>query len=217
MGIINIGIDTAHDKRYSCVTIGFQKDVDSLYDKISVILAEKGKRGIIHFNTLSGKIRKSAKLPVYDALNISKARFLLFEHSRAYCRERKDYYLFFVPNSISQYLERELKGMYGVVVLEVDNDYFVSGVAGGTSRFVERLMKQVCFRLIGREVAVRKGKDNKFRAMIKQFNDNELKFVGFSSERSVSKSIQLADLCLGYFLFDRTGLDAKRFFIRKCG
>ena len=66
-------------------------------------------------------------------------------------------------------------------------------------------MAQLCFRLVGKQVKLRK--DGKIRATIKQPNQNVMDFIGYETNRTLSNAVQLSDLMLGYYFYDNKGLE----------
>ena len=205
MALMVIGIDTSHNKTYSCLSFGFKNDVNDVHNKVSRVLAKYGKTGTIHWQKLSGKIRKSAKNEIYEIIDNSPLNFYVFEHDKPRDTPKKDYYLLTVPNFISSYIERRLRGKFGTILIEGDNDYSIAGIENGTLRFIENFMAQLCFRLVGKQVKLRK--DGKIRATIKQPNQNVMDFIGYETNRTLSNAVQLSDLMLGYYFYDNKGLE----------
>jgi len=200
-----IGLDTSHNKTYSCLLFGFKNDINEVYNKISRVLAKHGRPGIIHWQKLSGKIRKAAKNEIYEIVNNSPLSFYIFEHDKPRDVPKNEYYLFTVPNFIASYMERRLRGKFGTVLIEADDDYTISNVKNSTLRFVENFIAQVCFRLIGKQIKLRK--DGKIRATVKHSNGNVLDFIGYETNRTLSNAVQLSDLILGYYFYDNKGLE----------
>lgn len=200
-----IAIDTSHNKTYSCVVFGFKNDIMETYKKISRVLAKHGKTGTIHWQKISSKIRKNAKNEIYDTINNSPATFYIFKHHKPLLIEKEKYYLNSVPNFIASYLERRLRGKYGTVLIEVDDDYLVSNVKNSSLKFTETLLVQLCFRLIGTFAKVRR--NGKLRATIKHTNGNVMDFICYITTRSLSEGVQLSDIVLGYYLYDSRGME----------
>jgi len=204
-----IAFDTSHNKTYSCVVFGFQNDIIDMYKNISIILAKYGKMGTFHWQRISNKIRKSAKNEIYEIINNSPVSFYIFKHQKPRLIDKNKYFLFSVPNFISSFLEKRLRGKFGLVKIEADDDYLIANVNNSSLKFVENFMNQICFRLIGTFVKIMK--DGKLRATIKHPNGNIMNFIGYVTNRSFSEGIQLSDLILGYYFYDNRGLNKIEF------
>jgi hypothetical protein len=211
MAVMNIGIDTSNNKEYSVVLFGFKSEVDALHGEISKILAGHGKTGAIHWRTISKKARDASRKSIYEAANNRRVYYNIARHRKPRDTSAKDYYLKYVPNALSGSVERILRGKYGHVAIEVDNDYEVKRIDNGTMVFTEAFLSRLCFRLVGEMVKVRKDNGRGFLATIKHPDGNILNFSAAPSSRQQSKAIQLADLVLGYYLYEKEGLE-KAFF-----
>jgi len=224
--VLIIAIDTSHNKKYSCVASGFLSDAEKLHNEIDRILLKYNQKGPFHWRKIPDKIRRSAKNEVYKAINSSNLHFTVFEHKKPFpadrteyyltfvpnSADRTEYYLTFVPNSIANIIERWLRNKFGTVLIKVDKDYEVKGIEKGSEKFVRTLLFQVGFRLVGTNIHIRKNRD--FTATIGFPNGNVLNFIASLSDRNLSKEIQLADLVLGYYLYDKTGIEKKVRFIK---
>jgi len=212
MARLIIAIDTSHNKKYSCVASGFLSDAEKLHNEIDRILLKYNQKGPFHWRKIPDKIRRSAKNEVYKAINSSNLHFTVFEHKKPFPADRTEYYLTFVPNSIANIIERWLRNKFGTVLIKVDKDYEVKGIEKGSEKFVRTLLFQVGFRLVGTNIHIRKNRD--FTATIGFPNGNVLNFIASLSDRNLSKEIQLADLVLGYYLYDKTGIEKKVRFVK---
>ncbi|MBI2543315.1 MAG: hypothetical protein HYW24_03955 [Candidatus Aenigmarchaeota archaeon] len=204
-----IWIDTSQNKSYSCVVSGSQKELDDLHKNVDVILVKHGRKGTFHWRTLRRNIRKSAQNEIIQLLKESKVHFNIFEHKPAFTVNDKEFYLKHVPNTISGSLDKWLEGKAGTVLVHVDKDYLVKEVKNSTKLFVANLIKRLCERLVG---PVKLRIDDAIRADLKHTNGNVMQFIGLVSSRELSKDIQLADITLGYYLYDKTALEEKVFF-----
>lgn len=211
MARLIIAIDTSHNKRYSCVVSGNMNELDILYKSIDTVLVKHNQKGPFHWRKLRKNVRISAKKELYELLNSSKLHFNIFEHKFPSNISSKDFFLKHIPNLVSGSLDKWLEGKGGVVLLHVDKDYVVKGIERSIEKFTENLIRRLCERLVG-PVTIRRDKD--ILATIKQFNGNILNFIGSVSSRNLSKGIQIADLVLGYYLFDRSDLENKVYFKR---
>lgn len=88
-------------------------------------------------------------------------------------------------------------GKYGTVVVESDRDFEVKGIQDTTLKFVYNFLSQMCFKLVGKPVTIRRQRDE-LRATVKFPNQNRLEFIGQVNQSANSKAIQLADIVLGY-------------------
>jgi hypothetical protein len=117
MALMIVAIDTSHNKTYSCVVFGFKNDILETYKQISKALAEQGKTGTIHWQKISSKIRRNVKNRVYEIINNSPVSFYIFKHHKPRLIEKEKYYLKSVPNFISSFLEKRLRGKFGSIYL----------------------------------------------------------------------------------------------------
>lgn len=207
--VLVITIDTSHNKRYSCVVSGKMRDLNELYKSIDNILIKLNQKGPFHWRRMRRKVRISAKKGIYELINNSKLHFNIFEHKFPGKISSKEFYLKHIPNLISKSLDKWLERKGGTVLLRVDKDYTVKGIEKSTERFTENLIRRLCERLVG-PVSIRRNKD--ILATIKQINGNILNFIGSVSSKEESKGIQIADLVLGYYLYDRVGIKNKVYF-----
>jgi hypothetical protein len=207
-----VAIDTSHQKKYSCVVSGFLSDAEKLHNEIDKILLKYNQKGPFHWRKIPDKIRRSTKNEIYKAINSSNLHFTVFEHKKPFSADRIEYYLTFVPNSIANIIERWLRNKFGTVLIKIDKDYEVKGVEKGSEKFVRTLLFQAGFRLVGTNIHIRKNRD--FTATIGFPNGNVLDFIASVSDRNLSKEIQLADLVLGYYLYDKTGIEKKVKFVK---
>lgn len=212
MALLTIAIDTSHNKRYSCVVSGFKNDVDKLHEDIDKVLVKHNQKGPFHWKSIPDEVRKSARSKIYKAVNSSKVYFTVFEHKKPFPADRAEYYLTYVPNSIANLVERWVRNKFGTVLIKVDQDYEVRGIRKGNEKFVRTLLFQIGFRLAGTDVRIRKNRD--FTATIGFPNGNKIEFIAGVSNRNISKEIQLADLILGYYLYDKIGIERKVRFIK---
>lgn len=200
-----IAIDSSYGKNYSCTVFGYENEIQNLHDEFS--LAMYGKKGrILHYSKTSNKIKKNAQRKIFQALQNTKVQFYIFEHKKPQQEERKNYYLTYIPNNITTCLHAKLMGRYGLIIVEADKDFEVTGVQNGTEKFVENFMFQLCFKLIGKPVKIRR-ESHELHSTVKFPNENKLNFIGRLSNRYNSKAIQLADIVLGYKLNNKIGLE----------
>lgn len=211
MPLLSVAIDTSHNKRYSCVISGSQKDLNDLYKAMDKIFVSYNEKGPFHWRRLRKNTKRSAESNVYKLINSTSLHFNIFEHKLPANISRKEFYLKHIPNAISSGLDKWLEGKDGTVIIHVDNDYLVKDIKDSTRRFIKNLIRRFCERLIG-PVKIRTNKD--VRATIKQMNGKILDFIGSVSSRSSSKGIQIADIVLGYYLYDKSGIEKKVYFKR---
>lgn len=209
MALLAIAIDTANNQRYSCVVSGNMRDLDALHKAVDKVLVSHNQKGPFHWRRLRRKVRISAQKDVYKLINDAELHFNIFDHTPPANVSSKDFYLKHIPNVISGSLDIWLEGKGGTIKIDVDEDYKVKGVEDSTGLFVQNLIRRLCERLVG-TITIRRNKD--FLATIKQFNGKFLNFIGSVSDRNLSKGIQLADLVLGYYLYDKAGIEKKVYF-----
>lgn len=210
---ITLAIDTSENKTFSCVVLGFQNEIDSLYREMSGIFEKYGRRGTLHWRKMTRDIRNPSKAPIVEALKKYNARLFVFEHPRLRNVPKKKFYTVDIPNKIAYHLEQHLRGKRGFVRIECDDDYFVEGLGErGTERFLENFLRQITFRLTGQNITIRKVKST-YRATIKQDGDI-LEFLALPAQSGNSRGIQIADIVLGLFKYYREGLEKKIIFRR---
>ncbi len=210
---LTLAIDTSENKTYSCVVLGFQNEIDSLYREMSRVFEKYGRRGTLHWRKMTRSVRNPSKAPVAEVIGKHKVKLFVFEHPRQRDVSKKKFYTVGVPNRIAYHLERHLRGKTGFVKIECDDDYFVGGLGEkGTERFLENFLRQITFRLAGGNVTIRKTK-NAYRATIKQ-DCGIMEFLALPVQSGNSRGVQIADIVLGLFGYYREGLDKKIIFNR---
>ena len=115
-------------------------------------------------------------------------------------------------HNISAFIHTKLLGKYGIVLIESDRDFEVRGIQDTTIKFVHNLLFQMCFKLVGKPVTIRRQRDE-LRATVRFPNQNRLELIGRVNRHVNSKAIQLADIILGYKLNTKKGLE--KVFYRK--
>lgn len=199
MAKLCVGIDTSRGKEYIGTVSGPEIKLNLLYEKISDTLRENGRVGkAIHWQDFTQDMKKSSKREVIKTLKeFDSVNFNIFETDRARGCPKKEYFLRKVPNEISRVFEDWLKGRDDDVDIQVDNDFRVKNVKRGTWVFSRKLLEQLCYRMIGTHVKVRK--NDVLLATVKHSNGNHMDLMAKCSNRFLSKEIELIDLVLGYF------------------
>lgn len=211
MAVKIIAIDSSFGGDYSCTLFGYESDIHELHDEISTAMF--GKKGcILHYAKISKKIKQNAQRKIFHAIQNTKVQFYIFEHKKPQGEERKNYFMIYVPNNITSFIHTKLIGRYGQIIVETDKDFEVKGVNNGTAKFIENFLQQMCYKLIGKPVVVRRD-GNEFHALVKFPNQNRLDFFGRINNSNNSKPIQLADIVLGYRLNNKLGME--KVFYRK--
>lgn len=201
-----IGIDSSNQIKYTGVVSGSFSDIDKVYNEIQKILKVEGVNPPYHWSKISRKVKDKTKNKVIESLNKSKLKFNIFLHKKTINIPRKEFYYFRIPRAISQNLENWLNSLKGSVEIEVDNDYNIKNHS--TEEFIESLVQQIGFRLIGKPVKVRK--EDKVKASIKQNDGGLLNLYGVVTDSKSSKGIQIIDITLGIFI-ERDGTNNKSF------
>ncbi len=206
---LQIGIDSAKYRKYLCMVSGFDSNVHKIFTKIDDILSKNGNRGTSHFRKLSKRVKKNSKQEIYKVIKSCSSNkedvglnIYMYEHPRPRGVNKKDFYLYSIPNSMSRDIERCLKGQGFKVNISVDDDYNVSK-HNGTQLFIENFLKLIGSRLVGKNVAVRNPKENLYRATIKHLNGQKMELYGEVANFKYSKITKLADLVMGFYLFAR--------------
>ncbi len=198
MALMLIAIDTSFGARYSCTVFGFEREINKLHSEISSAMYGREKC-YLHWSKTSKKIRKKARKEIGDSIRRSRVQFYIFEHKKPQGVRRKEYFLTYVPNSISSHIHTKLMGKFGVVIVEADRDFEIKNISNATMKFVQNFLFQICFKLVGKPVTIRR-ENQVLKATVKFPNQNKLGFVGRINTSRNSKAIQLADIALGYYL-----------------
>lgn len=211
MALKIIAIDTSYACRYSCTVFGYEREINELHEQISRAMYGKSDC-LLHWAKTSKKIKQKAKRKVFNSVKNSRVQFYVFEHKRPQGEKKKNYFLTYVPNNISSYIHTKLMGRYGVIIVEADRDFEIKGIPNTTLNFIRNFLFQICFKLVGKAVTIRKD-GQELKATIKFPNKNKIEFIGRTNTNSNSKAIQLADIVLGYKLNTKKGLE--KVFYRK--
>jgi hypothetical protein len=209
-----IAIDTAKQLRYSGALSGNKEEIDEFYKALSKIFAKYNIRPPFHWNKLRKEIRDQARKDITLLVNSSKLKFNVFSHEKPKCVRKRDFYLIEVPNIMSQHFENWVRHLNGSLDVIVDDDYTVSDIHDGTSRFLEKFIKQLCSRIAGTYIDVRK-ENNKIKATIKHAKGNKIFIYGYKSDINSSKEIQIIDIVIGYVIEKSDDIDETKLFFRK--
>jgi len=194
-------IDSSTQLVYTGVISGYPSDVDALYDDFERIFRENNVAHKFHWSKLSRKTRSKMKKPLIKALKkAKKVKFNVFQHRKPNNIEKKEWYLRRIPTKVAQRLEGWLEGKGGKIELIVDDDYNVVKGGQGTKNFIEALIRQTSWRLINKDVKIRK--EEKIKATIKQTNGNILS-IHASVANKESKWIGITDVYLGIYASEK--------------
>ena len=196
-----IGIDTANNKKYSCMVSGYDTHINNTFSEIDSILYGLGHRGPLHWREIRSPIRKKAAKTVCKVFNNSKLYFFVFQHKKPKKANRKQYYLNHVPNRMTSYLDQYLRNAKtDTIILDVDDDFRIKGGAG-TVDFVRKFVKLLSLKMVGADVKVRQH-ERGGRATLKLFTGKIVNLEGFvnTDKKNKARSVVLADLFLGFFL-----------------
>jgi len=211
-----LGIDTSMNKRYCGITSGYKGAIDLSHHKIQSILAKHGKTGVIHWRTLSKKIRKAAEKEIFSIFERPSVCFRLFEHKKPINMRPKEYFLKYVPLHISGPYEHWLKNRFGVVEIQIHNDYTIKKVKESSDKFAKKFLDNLTTRLSGSRITTKTAMHSRGKCFISTVrfpvSNNTLNLFSFTVGYPPTPAIQLSDLFLGYCLHNKdyaTFKDAK--------
>lgn len=193
-----IGIDSAENMRYSGIVSGSSQDIDDIYKDFVQIFRKHGVKPPFHWRKIRRKVKNSCRKEIVRTVNNGRLKTNIFAHKRKFGLERKILFYELLPQHISLRVSAWVKELAGSLEIEVDDDYNVRGRQNATERFVRSFIESLCFILTGKEIHARKEK-GKFKATIKQ-KKGVLRLYGRVCDSRNSKSIQIADLILGYYI-----------------
>ncbi len=207
-----IAIDSSNQMRYTGVVSGNNSEIIRVYSEIEKILRSDGVNPPYHWSKISRKVKDKVKMKIIETINKSRLNFNIFFHRKEINLPKKELFYYRIPNAIAQNLEKWLSNAYGSVEIEVDNDYNIKGYS--TEDFVKNFIFQICFRLAGKPVKVRK--EEAFKATVKHISGNLLNFYGLVASSNSSKGIQMVDMIMGIFIqSDGSAFDKHKIFFRK--
>jgi hypothetical protein len=215
-----ISIDSAKQLRYTGVMSGDYKNIFEFYGELEKILAPKGIKPPFHWSKLTNKQRMLCRNSIVSLINDSpRLKINIFDHKIPQGVSHKDYYLFHIPNCISENLESWIKSHRKDCDIEiiVNEDYNISHHKNGTDIFIDNLLKQIGSRSTGKTIAIIKNtrRDKKVRATIKLLNGSVIDFYASKMQIKDSKEIQLIDVILGYYCDNSDDFDPNRVYFRK--
>ncbi len=201
-----VGIDSSMGKRFSCFVFGSFKEVNLFYENVfTFIKKDCGWSGSLHWRKMSRRTRNCILKKFLREMHKTQLKFFIFEHKKPKGVSRRDYFLKTVPNEVSHVLEPLFKATSGVVLIECDEDFEVKGVHNSSTLFLNRLVKSISYKIVGKKVAVFISKGRVY-ADIK--HDSKKLHVRASIVKSRnSKAVQIADLVLGIFNQDKKKLE----------
>lgn len=192
-----IGMDTAENKKYSCVVFGSNENIYNLYLQFEKEFTKVDWRPPFHWQKMALKSRKIIYENIIKQLPHSPVKFWIFDHRKPINVSKKEYYVRFIPNKISSKLEPFLSKSAGLIQIQADKDYEIKGLGGSTFIFLENLVTQLTFRLCGSPVRVFRTQ-NEVSAIIRT-PKGLLNFRANAVSSFNSKAVQIADTVLGMY------------------
>ncbi|MBI3190120.1 hypothetical protein HYZ41_00290 [archaeon] len=215
-----IAIDSAKQLKFSGVISGSYKEIFEFYADMEKIFVKRGIRSPFHYHKLTNKQKGLCRNDIVSLVNNSlKIKINIFQHRIPQRYSHKDYYLFHIPNCISEDLESWIKSQKKDCDIEVkvNEDYNIRHQKHGTNIFIENLIRQIGLRATGKVIAVLKNtrEDQKMRATIKLLNGCIIDFYASKTQINESKEIQSVDIVLGYYIDNKYDFDPKRIHFRE--
>ncbi len=196
---MKIAIDSSNQLRASGMASGSDSEFENFYSELLKIFSKREIKPPFHRSKLSRKNREALRKNIVELVNKSRLKFNIFLHTKPKGVNRKDYYLRYLPNSMSRAVENWLMKATANSHLEifVDDDYNISEVSEGTLVFIKTLMKQICSRVSGVYFEPFKEREI-FKATIKNPTGSIINLYGRKSSLRDSKEIQIIDIVMGY-------------------
>ncbi len=213
---MKIAIDSSNQLRASGMVSGSDSEFDNFYSELLKIFSSRGIKPPLHRSKLSRKNREALKKNIAELVNKSRLRFNIYLHLKPKGVNRREYYLRYLPNSMSQVVENWLVKITTNSHLEifVDDDYNISEISDGTLVFIKTLMKQICSRVSGVYFEPFKERDV-FKATVKNPKGSIINLYGRKSSLRDSKEIQIIDVVTGYVLEDSNIFDKEKVRIKE--
>ena len=198
-----IGIDTSKDKRLIAVVFGSNENIFKTYKLLEKEFKKLNWEPPLHWKKIKKESKKKILNNVSKTINSSSLKIWVFECKKPRQETRKKYYLKLCPNSIAYSFEPLIKNCKGILQIQADKDFGIKK-SNGTQEFLENLVLQTAFRQIGSTPKIFKRK-NFLRTELKKGKD-KLEIIANPVSSETSKAVQIADLTLGVYNFNKKKL-----------
>ena len=189
-----VAIDSSNHMKITGMISGRHYVLDEFYREMEKIFRSNHINPPYHWSKISRKIKEKTKSEIVDLINNSNLKINVLSHKKPLNVSKKDYFHTRIPKALAECLEQWLKFKGGYLCIDVDDDYSISKF-NTTTAFLENLITQIGFRLVGKYLKIMKGKY--LKATLKQENGNILEILGRVTKLSESKGIQTIDIILG--------------------
>lgn len=204
-------MDTSQNKKYSGIVFGSTNEINNLYK----ILESKLKKNCewqtpFHWRELAYSGRYCIYKSAIPCLEETKLKFFVFEHKKGRDIRKDKYYLKIIPHKITFYLEGLLNKSFGVLNIECDRDYEIKGKEKSTTiSFLKHFVNSISSRLSVKPAKLVYVKPDLFYADI--FHDEyKLRVNAEICKSQYSKSIQIIDLVLGMFFYNKKEMTKRK-------
>ena len=157
----------------------------------------------MHWKALSSGVKKQLVPEICEILSKSELKAWIFEANKPMGEEAKQYYLRRVPNKIAYSIEPLVANAAGVLQIQADKDFEITKTRG-TRDFLKHLVAQLACRIYGSYIPVFETKGS-ITADIKS-RDSTLRITATEVLSKNSKAVQIADILLGVYKFDKKKL-----------
>jgi hypothetical protein len=207
-----IAIDSSNQRRVSGVLSGRFVNVIEFYDELERIFKKNSINPPFHWSKISRKVKEKTIDDIAFTFNNSALKFNVINHIKPLYFSKKDFFHIRLPKKIIENLEDWLKYKSGTLCIDVDDDYCINKYMT-TEKFLENLIYQIGFRLVGVHIKIRK--DGFLKSVIKQENGSILSINGRVYSSKDSRGIQICDILLGIVNLERKIISWRRLYFSK--
>ncbi len=209
---MHIAIDSSEQRRVTGILSGRYINVVEFYDELEKIFKKNNINPPFHWSKISRKVKDKTIDDIVFLFNNSPLKFNVIFHKKSDNFSKKEFFHHLIPKKIIEKLEDWLKFKGGNLAIDVDSDYDISK-HNKTENFLENLIQQIGFRLVGKHIKIRK--NGFLKSVIKQENGCILNIFGKVTDSRSSRGIQICDILLGIIKLNRKIISWKRLHILK--
>ena len=192
-----VGIDSCDGLQNTMVVAGSKEDIDTIHKIMMDILGNNGIK-VPHFKNISRSKRETISKQIIGLFrNANKVSFVLFEHKKPMGVSKKSYYFDYIPEKLIEHLcGFDTRNRF--MMIEVHDDYNVYGMQ--TKDFVEAVLRRLSRRLSGDDKGIKIISEGEYEnSKLKSKSGNYIKIRGVVVRGLVSKSINIADMSMGFY------------------
>lgn len=194
---VNVGIDSSSGLDYTMVIAGSEGDINCLHSLMMNVLNKNGVK-VPHFNEIDTDKVKSMSRSLIDVFKKAiRVSFVFFEHKRPIDKPKKQYYFEYIPSKIVEHL-CDFDSKNRLIRIDIHDDYRIHSL--NTNDFVDSVIRSLSRQMSRDDKGIKILEEEHYKvSKIRSRNNNYVKIRGCCVSRADSKSVNIADMSMGYF------------------